>query len=137
MSRAFSIESLLVGLAAFTYACSSPEESPSSMEVSPVVAEDEAQAQQAGAGEILPFEATETTLDNGLRVIVVPTGLPNIVSLQIPVQTGSRNEIEVGKTVGGRVEVLKGLSAGQKLKREAEKPVAAPEKAKPEAGPAK
>ncbi len=37
-------------------------------------------------------------LDNGLRVIVVPTDYPNIVSLQIPVQTGSRNEVEPGKT---------------------------------------
>ena len=48
--------------------------------------------------DILPFEATETSLANGLKVIVVPTGLPNLVSLQIPVQTGSRNEIEEGKT---------------------------------------
>ncbi|HET7738888.1 MAG TPA: pitrilysin family protein, partial [Tepidiformaceae bacterium] len=35
---------------------------------------------------------------NGLRVIVVPTGYPNLVSLQIPVQTGSRNEVEEGKS---------------------------------------
>jgi zinc protease len=50
------------------------------------------------AARILPFQATETTLKNGLRVIVVPTGFPNIVSLQIPVQTGSRNEVEPGKS---------------------------------------
>ncbi len=37
-------------------------------------------------------------LDNGLRVIVVPTDYPDIVSLQIPVQTGSRNEVEPGKS---------------------------------------
>jgi zinc protease len=37
-------------------------------------------------------------LDNGLRVIVVPTDYPDIVTIQIPVQTGSRNEIEPGKT---------------------------------------
>ena len=37
-------------------------------------------------------------LENGLRVIVVPTDYPDIVSLQIPVQTGSRNEVEPGKT---------------------------------------
>ncbi|MDQ3672861.1 MAG: insulinase family protein, partial [Gemmatimonadota bacterium] len=48
--------------------------------------------------DVLPFEATEATLDNGLRVIVVPTGFPNIVSIQIPVQTGSRNEVEPGKS---------------------------------------
>src|SRR2546428_7319916 len=52
---------------------------------------------QTGA-DILPFRATETTLANGLRVIVVPTGFPNLVGVQIPVQTGSRNEIEPGKS---------------------------------------
>jgi zinc protease len=50
------------------------------------------------ADDILPFEATEATLDNGLKLIVVPTGFPNIVSLQIPVLTGSRNEVEKGKS---------------------------------------
>jgi zinc protease len=48
--------------------------------------------------DILPFKASEKTLPNGLKVIVVPTGFPNIVSVQIPVQTGSRNEIEPGKS---------------------------------------
>src|SRR5512144_1116163 len=48
--------------------------------------------------DILPFKATERTLPHGLRVIIVPTGFPNIVSLQIPVQTGSRNEFEPGKS---------------------------------------
>ncbi|HUP44340.1 MAG TPA: pitrilysin family protein [Thermoanaerobaculia bacterium] len=47
---------------------------------------------------VLPFKAAEKTLPNGLEVIVVPTGFPNIVSLQIPVQTGSRNEVEPGKS---------------------------------------
>ena len=37
-------------------------------------------------------------LENGLRVIIVPTDFPDIVTIQIPVQTGSRNEIEPGKT---------------------------------------
>jgi len=56
-------------------------------------------AQDAPApSDILPFKAAEKTLDNGLKVIVVPTGFPNIVSLQIPVQTGSRNEVEPGKS---------------------------------------
>lgn len=50
------------------------------------------------SADILPFKATETTLANGLRVIVVPTGFPNLISLQIPVQTGSRNEVESGKS---------------------------------------
>jgi zinc protease len=37
-------------------------------------------------------------LDNGLRVIIVKTDYPDIVTVQIPVQTGSRNEIEAGKS---------------------------------------
>jgi zinc protease len=52
----------------------------------------------AASRDILPLPVTERTLANGLKVIVVPTGFPNIVSLQIPVQTGSRNEIEPGKS---------------------------------------
>ncbi|MFN8616135.1 MAG: pitrilysin family protein [Dehalococcoidia bacterium] len=47
---------------------------------------------------VLPFRALETTLPNGLRVIALNTGFPNLVSLQIPVQTGSRNEVEPGKS---------------------------------------
>src|ERR1700694_3990096 len=51
-----------------------------------------------GSGDVFPFAAVEKTLANGLKVIVVPTGFPNIVSLQIPVQTGSRNEVDPGKS---------------------------------------
>lgn len=57
-----------------------------------------AQAASETVPDILPFKASEKTLPNGLKVIVVPTGFPNIVSLQIPVQTGSRNEVEPGKS---------------------------------------
>ena len=52
----------------------------------------------ARGGDVLPFQAVSRTLPNGLKVIVLPTGLPNIVSIQIPVQTGSRNEVEPGKS---------------------------------------
>lgn len=52
----------------------------------------------AAKADVLPFTATEKTLPNGLKIIVVPTGFPNLVSVQIPVQTGSRNEIEAGKS---------------------------------------
>ncbi len=54
--------------------------------------------QKVSPNGVLQFDAVERTLENDLRVIVVPTGLPHLVSLQIPVQTGSRNEIEKGKT---------------------------------------
>ncbi len=53
---------------------------------------------EPAASPLLPFDAIEKTLPNGLKVVVVPTGFPNIVSLQIPVQTGSRNEVEPGKS---------------------------------------
>src|SRR5712691_916891 len=52
----------------------------------------------APSGDIFPFPVTEKTLPNRLKVIVVETDFPNIVSLQIPVQTGSRNEVEPGKS---------------------------------------
>jgi zinc protease len=35
---------------------------------------------------------------NGLRLITIPTGYPNVVSVYIVVQTGSRNEVEPGKS---------------------------------------
>jgi zinc protease len=57
-----------------------------------------AQTKPPASRDVLPFAATEKTLANGLKVIVVPTGFPNIVSIQIPVQTGSRNEVEPGKS---------------------------------------
>ena len=53
---------------------------------------------EAAKGDVLPLKAIEKTLANGLRVLIVPTGFPNIISVQIPVQTGSRNEVEPGKT---------------------------------------
>ncbi len=57
------------------------------------------QGAKATSGDILPFKGVvEKTLPNGLKVIVVPTGFPNLVSLQIAVQTGSRNEVEPGKS---------------------------------------
>ncbi|HJW71966.1 MAG TPA: pitrilysin family protein [Geothrix sp.] len=45
-----------------------------------------------------PFRILQKTLPNGLKVAVIPTGMPNLVSLQIPVSTGSRNEVEPGKS---------------------------------------
>ena len=32
------------------------------------------------SADVMPFRAAEKTLSNGLKVIVVPTGFPNIVS---------------------------------------------------------
>ena len=56
------------------------------------------QAPPPAADSLLPFPVVQRTLANGLKVIVVPTGLPGLVSVQIPVRTGSRNEVEPGKS---------------------------------------
>ena len=50
------------------------------------------------AGKIFPYPYVQEDLPNGLRVITIPTDYPNIVSLYIVVGTGSRNEVEPGKT---------------------------------------
>ena len=48
--------------------------------------------------KIFPYKYFMDDLPNGLRVITVPTAYPNIVALYIVVATGSRNEIESGKS---------------------------------------
>ena len=50
------------------------------------------------AARIFDIPYLQRDLENGLRVVIVPTDYPDIVTIQIPVQTGSRNEIEPGKT---------------------------------------
>jgi len=56
------------------------------------------EAVASGPSKIFDMPYLMRDLDNGLRVIVVPTDYPDIVTIQIPVQTGSRNEVEPGKT---------------------------------------
>jgi zinc protease len=51
-----------------------------------------------GPRKIFPYAYTQEDLPNGLRLITIPTDYPNIVALYIVVQTGSRNEVEPGKT---------------------------------------
>ncbi|MCL5743882.1 MAG: insulinase family protein, partial [Acidobacteria bacterium] len=50
------------------------------------------------AARIFPYQYVQEDLPNGLRLITIPTDYPNIVALYIVVQTGSRNEVEPGKT---------------------------------------
>jgi zinc protease len=45
-----------------------------------------------------PFAYTQQDLPNGLRLVTIPTDSPNLVSIYIVVQTGSRNEVEPGKS---------------------------------------
>jgi zinc protease len=52
----------------------------------------------SGQNKIFPYKYSSDDLPNGLRVITIPTDYPNIVALYIIVNTGSRNEIEPGKS---------------------------------------
>ena len=57
---------------------------------------------RAAGDDVLPFKATERTLANGLRVIVVPTGFPNLVAIDIPCRsdraTRSRRGVRGSRT---------------------------------------
>src|ERR671911_1883108 len=53
---------------------------------------------QTGQRKLFPYAYHIDDLPNGLRLGTVPTDYPNLVALYIVVQTGSRNEIEPGKS---------------------------------------
>ncbi|HEY0321997.1 MAG TPA: pitrilysin family protein [Pyrinomonadaceae bacterium] len=53
---------------------------------------------QAKERKIFPYNYTIDDLPNGLRLVTIPTDYPNLVALYIVVQTGSRNEVEAGKS---------------------------------------
>lgn len=55
-------------------------------------------AQKKESRKLIPYAYDIDDLPNGLRLITVPTEYPNLVALYIVVQTGSRNEIEAGKS---------------------------------------
>lgn len=50
------------------------------------------------ASKIFLYSYVQEDLPNGLRLITIPTDYPNIVSLYIVIGTGSRNEVEPGKS---------------------------------------
>lgn len=52
----------------------------------------------SGADKVFSQKHHIDDLPNGLRVITIPTDYPNLVALYIVVQTGSRNEVEPGKS---------------------------------------
>jgi zinc protease len=52
----------------------------------------------AGGGQAFPFPVKEKTLANGLRVYVVSYDSPGLVAYYSVVRTGSRNEVEAGKS---------------------------------------
>ncbi|HSF42244.1 MAG TPA: pitrilysin family protein [Thermoanaerobaculia bacterium] len=61
-----------------------------------VLAGAQAAAGQAASGDIFPYKVHETTLDNGLEVVVIPYDSPGTVAYYLIVRTGSRDEVEPG-----------------------------------------
>lgn len=55
-------------------------------------------AQSPQEAKVFPYPYTIDDLPNGLRLVTVPTDYPNLVALYIVVNTGSRNEVEPGKS---------------------------------------
>ena len=56
-------------------------------------------AAAAGAPQkVFPYPYDQHDFPNGLRLITIPTDYPNVVALYIVVGTGSRNEVEPGKS---------------------------------------
>ncbi len=55
-------------------------------------------AANAPSQKVFPFRYDQHDFPNGLRLITIPTDTPNVVALYIVVQTGSRNEVEAGKS---------------------------------------
>jgi zinc protease len=53
-------------------------------------------ASQAASQDIFPYPIHETTLENGLRIVVIPYDSPGIVAYFSVVRAGSRNEVEAG-----------------------------------------
>ncbi|MGI9183143.1 MAG: M16 family metallopeptidase [Longimicrobiaceae bacterium] len=55
-------------------------------------------AAQQGERKLFPYDYTIDDLPNGLRLVTVPTDFPDLVALYLVVNTGSRNEVEPGKS---------------------------------------
>ncbi len=51
-----------------------------------------------GTSSIFPFAVSESSLANGLRVVVVPMDSPGIAAHYVVVRAGSRNEVEPGRS---------------------------------------
>ena len=50
------------------------------------------------SSKIFPYPFAVNIFDNGLRLVTVDTGYPNIVALYVIVRVGSRNEIDPGRS---------------------------------------
>lgn len=53
---------------------------------------------QQKSRKLFPYNYSIDDLPNGLRLITIPTDYPNLVAFYVVVSTGSRNEVEAGKS---------------------------------------
>ncbi len=53
---------------------------------------------QTNSNKVFPYKYTTTTLDNGLKVVIIPMDTPGLVAYYSVVRTGSRDEWEPGKS---------------------------------------
>lgn len=60
-----------------------------------VVAQVKKEAKESG---IFPYPINQVTLENGLKIISIPFDSPGIIAYYTVVRTGSRNEVEPGKS---------------------------------------
>jgi zinc protease len=77
--------------------CTSTESTTSSNVAPPAPAKSSTSAAASTKG-VFPFEVQRTTLDNGVKVLLVPTAADGIVSYWSVCRTGSRDEVEEGVT---------------------------------------
>jgi zinc protease len=92
-SQRLPLTTLIAGLGLLLASCASdgaPQQEEGAM-AAPV-------AMSGGGDGILNLPYHQRDLPNGMRVIIIPTDYPDIVTMQIPMQVGSRNEVEEGRT---------------------------------------
>jgi len=56
------------------------------------------QTSRAASGQIFPYRSVQETLPNGLKTIVIPLDSPGLVTYWSIVRTGSRDEVEPGRS---------------------------------------
>ena len=94
-STRLSLTTLIAGLGLLLASCASdgaPQQDRGEAAAAPVA------STPVGGEGIFDLPYHQRDLPNGLRVIIVPTDYPDIITLQVPMQVGSRNEIEPGRT---------------------------------------
>jgi zinc protease len=55
-------------------------------------------AQEGDDAKVFPYPINQVTLDNGLKIVSIPFDSPGIIAYFTVVRTGSRNEVEPGKS---------------------------------------